>query len=796
MRIAIAFAWTVFALAAVTYGSELETVEDFLQNHCLECHSGPESERGFDIEQLAASWDPDSVEQDVLIAWEKSLLRIQSRQMPPPDAGRPEEAEYESVVATMDGILDRYSKRNPHPGETLPVRRMTRTEYWNSIRDLLAIEVDVDSFLPPDSSSDGFDNITVGELSPMLMDRYLTAATRVSRAAVGTSVTKPGGITVRVPPDQSQQRHVAGLPIGTRGGTLIKHYFPRDGEYEIQVRLTRDRDERVEGMKAPHDLDVLVDRERKKRFHLKPVRGGRDYSGFDSHLNVRVNVSAGEHAVGVTFVEKSTSLLEIKRQPFHASFNRYRHPRQSPAVHEVSIVGPFDQTGSTIRTPESGNDSTSRRKIFVARPDEKRSAHEAAELVFRKLLRIAYRRPIDQDDLAVPMRFFDETLKSENQSDVSDSVRYERGIEAGLTSVLVNPNFLFRTVEQPKDLRAGMSYRISDIAIASRLSFFLWSSLPDESLLVDAESGRLSDPNVLREQTLRMLADPRSNALVESFADQWLYLRNLADITPDLRLFPDFDDNLRDAFAGETKHLFADIMARDASVLELISARHSFLNERLAMHYGIPGVVGDHFRRVELDPKWRRGGLLRHGSILTVTSYATRTSPTIRGAWVLENILGTPPPPPPPNVPPIEEKASRDGLNFREQLAMHRENAACASCHDLIDPVGFALDRYDALGRWRMTVEGRPVDVSGRLPDGQTVIGVQQLEQGILQRPELFVMALVEKLMTYAVGRPMEYSDRAAIRRIVRDAEPQDYRFSSLVAGITSSDAFLMRTSQ
>ena len=770
--------------------SDLDLVETFVETNCLDCHTGDDSERDFRLDDFVSAWKSGQTTRETADAWEKALLRIQSRQMPPPDTAVPVESEFAAAEAAMTRLLDDHAAQNPFAGQTAPLRRMTRTEYKNAIRDLLSIEVNVDAILPPDSSSDGFDNITVGELSPLLIDRYLTAATRISRAAIGSSVTKPGGVTVRVPPDQSQEGHVDGLPFGTRGGTLIRHHFPKAGEYEIQVRLTRDRDERIEGLSGTNELDILIDRQRKHRFVLKPLRGGQDHSRYDANLNVRLNVSAGAHHVAATFVEKSTSLMEIKREPFDASFNRHRHPRRTPAIHEVSIIGPF---GNAPTDPTQ--ESESRRTVFVARPNSEITPDEAARQVFRRLLRKAYRRGIGDQDLIVPMQFFSDAFDKNESLAIQD--RFDLAVEAGLTSILVNPNFLFRSVEQPPGMKPGTVYALRPQEVATRLSFFLWSSLPDERLLDAAENGSLSGPEELDSQSRRLLSDPRSRSLVDSFADQWLYLRNLPTITPDLRKFPDFDNNLREAFAEETKRLFADVVERDASVLELIRSDHTFLNDRLAEHYGIPGVQGNHFRKVALKPEWRRGGLLRHGSVLTATSYATRTSPTIRGAWILENILGTPPPPPPPNVPAIKEDSeAAEPVSFRDMLAKHRADAACASCHDLIDPVGFALDRYDAVGRWRATVEGIPVDASGKLPDGQIVDGVSELERGILERPELFVMALTEKLMTYALGRPIREADGPAIRRIVRDASADGYRFSDLISGITRSTPFLMRTSQ
>ncbi|MEO1529366.1 MAG: DUF1592 domain-containing protein [Planctomycetota bacterium] len=754
-------------------------VTGFVREHCLDCHEGKDSPRGFDLSDFGQRSIDDGSEQ-----WEKSLLRIQSRQMPPPDQHAIEETEFEDVVREMTSALNLRAKSHPFAGDTAALRRMTRTEYQNSIRDLLQLDLEVESLLPPDPSSDGFDNITVDNLSPLLLERYLTTAQRVSRAAVGSSASRPDGTTVRLPADQSQENHVRGLPFGTRGGTIITHHFVHDGEYEFQVRLTRDRDEKVEGLNEPHDLDILIDRQRRHRFSIKPPVGGKDYSTIDRELNVRLRVSAGTHQIGVTFVEKSNSIREIKRQPFDASYNRHRHPRQTPALHEVSIIGPFDKSEASEWT---------RGSLQLELPPDV-SPSSAARRVFSPLLRRAFRREITEADLVSPMRFF-ELAYSANQS-TSKQERYLAGIEAGLTMILVNPNFLLHAQRQPRESQPGEVYALPQDEIAARLASFLWRSVPDDELLDVASEQELSAEARLESETRRMLADAKSESLINSFADQWLYLRNLPTITPDLRQFPSFDNNLREAFAEESKRLVADVIRRDASVLELIRTDHAFLNERLAVHYGIPNVVGSHFRRVTLRPEWNRGGLLRQGSVLMATSYATRTSPTIRGAWVLENILGTPPPPPPPNVPTINETSTGAELSFREQLAKHRSDATCASCHDLIDPVGFALDRYDAVGRWREAIEGIPVDARGSLPDGQIVDGVEALEDGILKRPELFVTSLVKKLMTYALGRPLTHADGPTVRAIVADAAREGYRFSDLVVGITRSTPFVMRTAR
>jgi hypothetical protein len=540
----------------------------------------------------------------------------------------------------------------------------------------------------------------------------------------------------------------------------------------------------------------------------------------EAKLKGRFVVEAGPHSVGVTFPEKSKSIAEIKRQPFDASFNRHRHPRREPAIFEVSIVGPLDSASSSNTKSEntepmalatgdalsnsattkpearaygSGENASSttremtpsQSRIFTCLPSKPDEARACAEKILARMMRLAYRRPLSDDDLAVPMRFFETGMQHGG---------FETGIESALACVLVNPYFLFRSETQPSDLQGGSIYPVSDIELASRLSFFLWSSIPDDELLTIAEQGKLRQPAVLQGQVMRMLRDSRSQSLVTNFAAQWLYLRNLDSFRPDMRLFPDFDDNLRTALRRETELLFDWVVREDRSVLDLLSTDTTFLNERLAKHYGIPHVIGSHFRPVHLsDSSSHRGGLLRHGSILAVTSYATRTSPTIRGNWILGNILGTPLPPAPPNVPALKDKSHTESLSIRERLSEHRANPACASCHDLMDPIGFALENFDAVGRWRTFDEGRAVDSTGELPDGTKIANFEELERSIIKQPDMFVGTLVEKLMTFALGRGIESYDAPAVRRIIRDAAKQDYRFSSLINGIVSSVPFQMR---
>jgi hypothetical protein len=763
------------ALPSSTEASKgLEAVSRFASLYCVECHNGVDKTAGLDLEAISS----ETVDRHPQ-AWEKVVRRLVARQMPPEGALRPKGLAYDSAVSRLSAILDRSASEHPVPGRTETFRRLNRTEYQNAIRDLLAIDIDASAFLPNDESSRGFDNLTVGDLSPTLLDRYITASQEISRQVVGSPRRSPGGDTIRLRADLTQEEHVEGLPIGTRGGALIPYTFPQDGEFEIQLRLTRDRNEHVEGMREPHEIEVLLDRERMALLTVTPPKTERENQTADEHLKVRVQAKAGPHQIGVTFLKKPSSLLETKRQPFQAHYNMHRHPRLSPALFQVSITGPYQSKGH--------GDSPSRRRLFVREPKDSGEEDACAREILSTLVRRAYRRPITVDDLQRPMEFF---RKARAEGD------FDAGIEMALSAVLVNPQFLFRIEADPPGMAPHSAYRVPDIQLASRLSFFLWSSIPDDELLDLATLGELSKPEVLEKQARRMLADPRSRSLVSNFASQWLHLRNLESITPDLRLFPDFDDNLRQSFRRETELLFEGVLREDRSVLGLLKSDHTYLNERLARHYGIPHVYGSHFRRVPVEANGVRGGLLRQGSILMVTSYATRTSPVIRGKWILENILGTPPPPPPANIPALKDNTVSSTLSVRDRLAEHRQNVACAGCHKLMDPPGFALENFDAVGRWRDLEEGKPIDSTGGLPDGSQFAGVAGLEQGLLKRPELFVGTLTEKLLTFALGRGTEPYDAPAVRKIVRGAREADYRFSSLIVGIATSTPFQMRTSE
>ncbi len=741
--------------------------EPILADYCFDCHDSASAKAGIDLE--SALDDPLGERSDL---WEKVLRQVQGRVMPPAGKDRPSDSEYQDFSASMISALDAQAAAQPHPGRTETLRRLNRTEYENVIRDLLGIEIDAQTLLPPDQSSHGFDNVTVGDLSPALLDRYISAAQKVTRQALGRTGSSPDGRTIRVPPDITQEGHVEGLPLGTRGGVLVKHSFPKDGDYEIRIHLTRDRDEKVEGIRAPHELQVLVDDEMVSTFEVRPPKNPRDHTKVDAHLSDRIAVKAGIRRFGVTFVEPVPDLIETLRQPYESAFNTHRHPRRSPAIFQVSITGPFN--------PGDVGNTQSRRHILGTVTHDQ----AGAKVALKRFIRSAFRGNQDDADLERTLAFY------RNSSNGSD---FEAGMEAALSAVLVSPKFLFRVEKDPNESAPNTAYRLTSSEIASRLSFFLWSSLPDPPLLDAAAANELKHDAGIITQARRMLADNRARSLAQNFAGQWLYLRNLDSITPDGRLYPDFDDNLRQAMKRETELLFETVIHEDRSVLSLLQSDFTFLNERLAKHYGIPHVYGERYRRVPLDESNRRGGLLRHASVLTVTSYATRTSPVLRGHWVLENLLGTPPPPPPPDVPTLEDNSVDSKLPVRARLAAHRENPACASCHDVMDPIGFAFEHFDAIGQWRSHEDETPVDATGQLPDGTPFDGMAGLEAGLLKRPDLFVRTLTEKLLTFALGRGIETTDAPAVREIVRSAKLDDYRFSAIIEAIVTSQPFTMR---
>ena len=744
-----------------------------VKKYCYDCHDREVQKGSLNLEALVGVRVDENGD-----AWEKVIRKVNSRQMPPIGKPRPNEKTYHEVIGELATALDIIAAKNPNPGRTETFRRLNRTEYQNAIRDLLGVEIDATALLPKDEASHGFDNVTVGMLSPTLLGRYITAAQKISQLAIGAPRNKPGGDTYRIPADVTQESHVEGLPLGTRGGKLIRHTFPVDGDYDFQIRLARDRNEEIEGLNGTYNLELILDQDCIQSFTVAPPVVPNDYESVDGKLKIRAPVKAGFHEVGVTFVQSSAALLERKRQPYSVAFNMHRHPRLSPAIYEVSITGPYNSTGS--------GDTLSRRRIFVAKPSRPSEEEPCAEKILSSLMRRAFCRPVTKEDMDLPMSYFRKARAQDG---------FEAGIETALSSILVSPHFLFHIEQDPDGVSPKTAYRLPDLQLASRLSFFIWSSIPDDELLDLASRSELSKPKTLAKQVKRMLADPRARTLATNFADQWLYLRNLNSLSPDARLFPDFDDNLRQAFRQETILFFESILEGDQSVLRLLKSDYTFLNDRLAKHYGITGIQGSHFRKVALKPDSKRGGLLRHGSILSVTSYPTRTSPVIRGHWILGNLLGSPPPPPPADVPALKERTISSTLSGRERLAQHRANPACASCHNLMDPVGFSLENFDALGRWRDLEDGKPVDASGGFPDGSQLTGVDALEQTLLKRPDLFVGTFAEKLLTFALGRGIESYDGPAIRKIVNQTEADDFRFSSLIIAVVNSVPFKMRNS-
>jgi hypothetical protein len=720
--------------------------------------------------------------------WERALLKLRGGMMPPQGMPRPDAATLDAFITSLESTIDAGTLKNPDPGHK-PVHRLNRTEYGNAIRDLLALDVDVTELLPADDESDGFDNIAgVLRVSPSLLEQYLGAARKISSLAVGTD-TDVVRLAYRIPPDDSQDEHVDGLPLGTRGGLLFRHNFPQDAEYEFAVFLLRNIVGYMVGLEFPHQLEITIDGE---RVFSAQVGGEADNlasdknmsataNAIDGRLKTRVKVTAGPHMVGVTFVSRNAAESDEPLQ-LHERHHDLQDMNGIPQIDHMNLTGPFNPTGP-------GN-TPSRQRIFTCRPGERSGGSgprvdepSCARTILSGLARRAYRRPVTDDDLAPVMNLYAEARKKGS---------FDTGIEQGLRLILASPKFLFRTEVAPA---AGVA-RVTDLELASRLSFFLWSSIPDDTLLSLAGAGKLSQPAVLEQQVRRMLEDPKSRALVDNFASQWLLLRNLKGHIPVPGDFPDFDNELRQAFRQETQLFVDSVMREDRSILTLLDADYTFVNGRLARHYGIPNVYGSHFRRVRLPGEERRG-LLGHGSILTVTSYPNRTSPVLRGKYILENILGTPPSPPPPNVDTtLEQKDGEEPKSVRALLEQHRRNPTCAACHRVMDPLGFALENFDGIGEWRLKEAGGAIDPSGQLGDGSPVDGPVALRKAILKRPEMFVRTFTQKLMTYGLGRGLEYHDRPLVRAIGRDAQKQNYRFSSIVLGIVRSAPFQMKKAQ
>ncbi len=741
-----------------------ETVST-LNRYCVTCHSAKLKTAGLVIEPSLLDHLDTSAE-----TWEDVLTKLRSSAMPPPNAPRPEAAVYKRVSEYLAGQLAANAAAHPDPGSVLPVHRLTRTEYKNAIRDLLALsnlpkEMDYTTLLPADNVSSGFDNLAdTLFISPVAMERYLDAARKISRLAVGDPEMGVMVNILQTPVRQPQEARDENLPFGTRGGMAINSYFPLDGEYEFQIALG--------GLQRDaHQLELSIDGERTGLVSVTGRRADDDDPASPSKQKFRAQVKAGPRTVDVAFIERSEALSESFLRP------PGRTRGALPSVVSVTITGPYNASGP--------GDTPSRRRIFTCHPGTPADEPACAKQIVSTLMRRAYRRPITDSDLAPAMKFY---AAGRGNRD------FDLGVERALERMLVSPQFLFRIEEEPATVAAGKPRPISDTELASRLSFFLWSSIPDDDLLNTAASGQLRQPDVLRRQVNRMLADPRAESLVTNFAAQWLFLHDVESKDPDLYLFRDFDDGLKPAFERETELFLDSILRSDRSVLELLTANYTFLNEKLAKHYGIPNVTGSQFRKVMLPPGSPRAGLLGQGSILAPTSYATRTSVVLRGKYVLQNLLNTPPPAPPPNVPALKtESGSGQALSMREAMLQHRADPACAGCHAKMDPIGFALENFDAVGRWRDQDGGKPIDVVSSLPDGTRLDGVDGVRQLVLRDPALFVEALTSKLLMYAVGRNVQYYDGPAIRRIAGESAKRNYTFASLVEGVVMSDQFGMR---
>jgi len=762
----------------------------FLNQYCIACHNDVTREANFTLQTIAL--DQVGHRLDEIDIWENVVLKLRAREMPPPGMPRPDAPAYDRLAAWLETSLDDAAAASPNPGQPV-VHRLNRAEYTNAIRDLLALEIDDREYLPADDSGYGFDNIgDVLTLSPSLLERYMIAAAKISQLAVGDSNLLPTVQTYEMRPTLLQSGRMSEeQPFGTRGGNTISHYFPLDGEYHVKIRLARTHANQIIGLVEPQDIEVRFDRARIADYTVggegiinpwAAVMYASEYEQTaDDHLELRLeNIEAGAHSITVAFPEKRGIVEGILEPALSTASYEFAGDRDMPmALGSIEIYGPYN-AAKPVSTP-------SRRKLFSCEPNGTTTGDRAcASEILSTLARNAFRRPVTDDDLSILLSFF---ASGEAEGG------FERGIQRALRAILVDPEFLFRIEGTPSDAVPSEAYQITDVELASRLSFFLWSSIPDEELLALAEQGKLSEPIVLRSQVARMLSDSRSSALIENFTGQWLYLRNLPGLTPDPDAFPEFDDNLREAFRRETEMFVESQIRNDNNVLELLTADYTFLNERLARHYGVSGVYGNHFRKIAfLDNQ--RGGLLGQGSILAATSYPNRTSPTLRGKWILDNLLGAPPPPPPPNIPDLEDSDTISPRSVRERLEAHRTNPVCASCHSRMDPFGLALEPFDAIGGLRTHDGGELIDASASLPDGSSFTGLAGVRDYLLGSEERFVATLSKKLLTYALGRGLEDYDPPAVRRIVRTAAEDNYSWSSIVLGIVESVPFQMRRSQ
>ncbi len=754
-----------------------------LDQYCVTCHNQRTKAGGLALDVMDLSRVGDEAQ-----TWEKVVRKLRGGVMPPAGRPRPDRAAYDGFRKWVENEIDRTAAANPNPGRPAAFHRLNRTEYRNAVRDVLALDVDVASWLPADPASYGFDNIgdALG-ISSGLLERYLSAAQRVSRMALGDPTIGPSVATYAYPSDLTQRDRIDGLPFGTRGGALVNHYFPVDGEYVIQLRLGRNYNTRINGLEEVQQVEVTIDGARVELASIggRPRGRGRgnadDYNGpvdEDDKLKFRIPVKAGARSLGVAFIKRSSAEFEDLDKPIVRDAPEYGDTQGLPSLAKIEIDGPYAAARPT--------DTPSRRHILTCRPaGDKDTA--CARTIISTVARRAYRRPVTDLDLQVLMPFYTEGR---------DSGGFEKGIQEAIARILVSPSFLFRVEQDVAEAGGPKNYRVSDLELATRLSFFLWSSVPDDALLDLAEHGKLKDPTVLDQQVRRMLADERSSALVGNFASQWLHLRDVSELKPDRWNFPEFDDNLRRAFRRETDLFVQSIVREDRGVLDLLTADYTFINERLARHYGIPNIYGDHFRRVTVTDESRRG-LLGQGSILTVTSSPTRTSPVRRGIYILENFLGVSPPPPPPNVPSLKDtNAGGKVLSMRERMVQHRANPVCASCHSMMDPLGLALENFDGVGKWREKSESNgPLDVSGTLPDGTTFDGPVGLRNALLRYSDAFVTTFTDKLLTFALGRGLEYYDAPTVRRITQEAAKQNYKISTLIQAIVRSPAFQMRRS-
>jgi mono/diheme cytochrome c family protein len=750
-----------------------------VEQYCVTCHNQRAKTGGLALDAPTVDIAAPAAHPEI---WERVVRRIGTRSMPPHGSPRPHDAAYAQLTGWLESELDRAAAARPGQGR-FPIRRLNRIEYANAIRDLLDLQVDASSLLPPDDAAFGFDNnADLLSVSPALVERYVAAADRVSALAVGAPAG-PGAQTYRVRQDRSQDQHIEGLPLGTVGGLAVTHTFPVDGDYRLSLELFRTNLEAIRGLEHPHEIEISIDGE---RVFSDTVGGTRDQGGgpagaaitdrmnaIDGRLKADVRVTAGPHVVGAAFVRKIGGGSNRLRPFLRSSAGTYDSTGR-PHIETLTVAGPFDSGGP--------GDTPARRRLFTCAP-AKADEEGCARRILEPFARRAYRRALTADDRARVMAFYRAGRAKGS---------FDAGIQMGVRRILSSPSFIFRV--EPPSPAASARQGPGGVDLASRLSFFLWSSIPDEALLAAAERKELQTADGLERQVRRMLADPRADALMQNFAGQWLHVRNLNTITPNHDVFPDFDDTLREAFRREIELFAGSVIREDRSVLDLLTANHTFVNERLAKHYGIPHVYGSHFRRVTLADDARRG-LLGKGSLLLVTSHADRTAPVLRGKWILENLMGTPPPPPPANFSLAEEDPGAAPRTIRERMERHRASQACAGCHKVMDPLGFAMENFDAVGAWRSKDGGRAIDASGELMDGAKVDGVIALRQALVARPDVFYRTFAEKLTIYAIGRGLDARDMPAIRAIVRSASKNDHRFSAFVMGVVNSTPFQMRRS-